>query len=67
MPFGRRHLASLVLPALGLPLLAAACSSPDPVLYTIPMKPGPVLAAGPRVLDTTGTPGRISPVASCET
>jgi len=45
MPLSRRRLASLVLPAF-----AAACSSPEPVLYAIQMKPGPVLPAGPRVV-----------------
>jgi hypothetical protein len=50
MSLNRRHFASLALPALGLPLLAAACSSPEPVLYTIPMKPGPALPGGPRVV-----------------
>ena len=50
MPISRRRLASLVLPALGVPLLAAGCSSPEPVLYTIPVKPGPVLAGGPRIV-----------------
>ena len=51
MPLNRRRFASLALPALGLPVLAAACaSSPEPVLYTIPMTPGPVLPGGPRVV-----------------
>ncbi len=50
MLISRRRLASFAAPALGLPLLAAACASPDPVLYTIPMKPGPALTAGPRVV-----------------
>ncbi|MFI4999093.1 MAG: membrane integrity-associated transporter subunit PqiC [Reyranellales bacterium] len=51
MPFSRRRLASLVLPSLALPLLGAACStSPEPALYTIPMKPGAVLPAGPKVV-----------------
>src|SRR5262245_32289088 len=46
MPLSRRRLASLALPAF-----AAACAgSPDPVLYTIQMRPGPVLPAGPRVV-----------------
>jgi uncharacterized protein len=46
MSIGRRSLACLVLPAL-----AAACSaSPDPALYTLQMKPGPVLPSGPRVI-----------------
>ena len=43
MTLRRRHLV------LAVPALAAACgSSPDPVLYTIPMKPGPVLGSGPK-------------------
>src|SRR5471032_499830 len=51
MSLSRRRLVSLALPALGLPsLLAAACASPEPVLYTIPMKPGPVLPGGPRIV-----------------
>ena len=33
-----------------LPLLAAACSSPDPVYYTVATRPGPVLPAGPKVI-----------------
>ena len=46
MSLGRRRLASLALP-----VLAAACSaSLDPVLYTLQMKPGPVLPSGPRVV-----------------
>src|SRR3954468_6814566 len=32
---------------LALPLVAAACSSPDPALYTIAGKRGPVLPNGP--------------------
>jgi uncharacterized lipoprotein YmbA len=51
MPISRRRLASISVPALGLPFLTGACSSPDPVLYTIPMKPGPTLSAGPRVIE----------------
>jgi uncharacterized protein len=45
MSFGRRQFVRLALPAL-----AASCSSPDPVLYSIPMKPGPVLNGGPKVV-----------------
>jgi uncharacterized lipoprotein YmbA len=46
MPLSRRRLISLALPAF-----ATACSaSPDPVLYTIQMKPGAVLPAGPKVV-----------------
>jgi uncharacterized lipoprotein YmbA len=50
MSISRRHLPSFFVPALGLSLLAAACTSPEPVLYTIPMKPGPVQASGPRIV-----------------
>jgi uncharacterized protein len=59
MRIGRRRLASLIPPALGLSLLAAACSSPEPVLYTIAIRPGPVLQAGPPVvqLRDIGLPG----------
>ncbi len=43
MKLSRRQLAVL------LPAAVAGCgSSPDPVLYTIPMKPGQVLNGGPR-------------------
>jgi uncharacterized lipoprotein YmbA len=43
MTLRRRHLV------LALPALAAACGgSKDPVLYTIPMKPGPTLGSGPK-------------------
>jgi uncharacterized protein len=55
MPLSRRRLACLALPAF-----AAGCSgSPDPALYTIQMKPGPVLPRGPRVvqLRDIGLPG----------
>jgi uncharacterized lipoprotein YmbA len=54
MPLSRRRLACLALPAL-----AAGCASPDPVLYTIQMKPGAVLTGGPRVvqLRDIGLPG----------
>ena len=41
---GRRRLL------LALPLLAAACSSPDPVYYTIATRPGPALPGGPKVV-----------------
>jgi uncharacterized protein len=51
MTLSRRRLASLALPSLGLPFLMAACStSPEPALYTIPVKPGPVLTGGPRIV-----------------
>jgi len=46
MPISRRRLA-----CLALPVLAASCAaSPEPALYTIQMKPGPVLPSGPRVV-----------------
>jgi hypothetical protein len=39
------------LVALGLPIALAACgSSPNPVLYTIGVKQGPALPAGPRIV-----------------
>lgn len=46
MPLARRQFVGLALPAF-----AAACSSPDPVLYTLPMRPGPVLNGGPKVVE----------------
>jgi len=55
MPLSRRRLACLALPAL-----AAGCgASPDPALYTLQMKPGPVLPSGPKVvqLRDVGLPG----------
>jgi uncharacterized lipoprotein YmbA len=54
MSISRRRLACLALPAL-----AGACSSPEPVLYTIQMRQGPVLPRGPRVvqLRDIGLPG----------
>jgi uncharacterized lipoprotein YmbA len=45
MSIGRRRLACLVLPAL-----AASCSSPDPVLYTLQVKPGPEFPKSPPVV-----------------
>ncbi len=46
MPLGRRSLV-----AFALPLAAAACSSsPEPVLYALQMKPGPVLPRGPKIV-----------------
>jgi uncharacterized protein len=50
MSINRRRMVSLALPALAMPLLASACSSPEPVLYTIPVKPGPVLTGGPKIV-----------------
>ena len=40
---------------LALPFAAAACSSPDPVLYTIAVKSGPTLDRGPAVVKITTT------------
>jgi uncharacterized lipoprotein YmbA len=48
MLLGRRHFA-LGLP-VGLPLLGAACSSPDPRYYTIVPRTGPTLPGGPKVV-----------------
>ena len=46
MPLGRRSLVTFALP-----LVAAACSSsPEPVLYALQMKPGPVLPRGPKIV-----------------
>ncbi|MBV8393292.1 MAG: membrane integrity-associated transporter subunit PqiC [Alphaproteobacteria bacterium] len=47
MPLSRRLV--LALPPL-VPLVVGACSSPEPVLYTLPMKPGPVLNGGPKIV-----------------
>jgi uncharacterized lipoprotein YmbA len=45
------HLSRRRLAGLALPILAIGCSSsPEPALYTIPMKPGPVLTSGPRIV-----------------
>ena len=45
MSIGRRSFTCLVLPAL-----ASACSSSDPVLYTLPVKPGPQFPKSPAVV-----------------
>ena len=45
MTLGRRRFAGLALP-----LLAAACSSPDPVYYTVATRPGPTFPAGPKIV-----------------
>ena len=45
MTLGRRRFASLALP-----LLAAACSSPDPVYYTVATRPGPTFPSGPKIV-----------------
>ena len=56
---GRRRLGVLALPALGLPVLAACGSSPEPSLYTLAVRSGPSLPKGPRVvqLRDIGLPG----------
>jgi hypothetical protein len=45
MPLGRRRFASLALPFLG-----AACSSPDPVYYTVATRTGPSFPSGPKIV-----------------
>ena len=45
MSLGRRRFASLALP-----LLAAACGSPDPVYYTVATRPGPTFPSGPKIV-----------------
>src|SRR5260370_26683224 len=45
MTLGRRRFASLPLP-----LLAAACSSPDPAFYTVATRPGPTFPSGPKIV-----------------
>jgi len=45
---GGWRLARLV--ALGLTMMLSACSSPEPVLYTIAAVPGPVQTGGPKVV-----------------
>jgi uncharacterized protein len=46
MSLGRRQLV-----CLSLPVLAAACSSPEPVLYTLQVRPGPAIGGGPKVVE----------------
>ena len=45
MTLGRRRFASLALP-----LLAAACASPDPAYYTVVTRPGPTFPSGPKIV-----------------
>ena len=45
MTLGRRRFASLALP-----LLAAACASPDPAYYTVATRPGPTFPSGPKIV-----------------
>lgn len=56
---GRRGFGALVLPLLGAPVLASCGSSPEPVLYTLVVPPGPVLPRGPRIVQVrdVGLPG----------
>jgi uncharacterized lipoprotein YmbA len=46
MILGRRRLSALAVPAL----VGACGTSPDPVLYTIAVRPGPTFPGGPRVV-----------------
>jgi uncharacterized lipoprotein YmbA len=51
MILGRRRLAGLAFPAVALPGLVGACgSSPEPVLYTIAVRPGPTFPSGPKIV-----------------
>jgi uncharacterized lipoprotein YmbA len=49
MLLGRRHLTTLVLP-LAAGMAAAGCSSPDPRYYSIAVRSGPTLPAGPKIV-----------------
>jgi uncharacterized protein len=46
----RMHLNRRRLVALASPIVFAACSSANPVLYTVAVKQGPVLPAGPKIV-----------------
>jgi uncharacterized lipoprotein YmbA len=46
----RMHLNRRRLVALAFPIAFAACSSANPVLYTVAVKQGPVLPAGPKIV-----------------
>jgi len=50
MSLGRRRFASLALPVLAAPALASCGGSPEPTLYTLQMKAGPVLPKGPAIV-----------------
>ena len=50
MSLGRRRLAAYALPAIVLPALGGACSSPEPVLYTIAVRPGSTFPSGPKIV-----------------
>jgi uncharacterized protein len=56
---GRRRFGLLALPVLAAPALQACGSSPEPVLYTLAVRPGPVLPRGPRIVQVRdiGLPG----------
>ncbi len=56
---GRRQFGFLALPVLAAPALQACGSSPEPVLYTLAVRPGPVLTRGPRIVQVrdVGLPG----------
>ena len=45
MSLGRRRFASLAVP-----LLAAACASPDPAYYTVATRPGATFPSGPKIV-----------------
>ena len=46
MMLGRRRLSALAVPAF----VGACGASPDPVLYTVAVRPGPTFPGGPRVI-----------------
>lgn len=55
----RRRFGLLALPVLAAPALQACGSSPEPVLFTLSVRPGPVLTRGPRIVQVrdVGLPG----------
>jgi len=56
---GRRQFGLFALPVLVAPALQACGSSSEPVLYTLAVRPGPVLTRGPRIVQVRdiGLPG----------
>lgn len=56
---GRRQFGLLALPVLAAPVLQACGASPEPVLYTLAVRPGPVVTRGPRIVQVRdiGLPG----------
>ncbi|NQW49627.1 MAG: membrane integrity-associated transporter subunit PqiC [Rhodospirillales bacterium] len=56
---GRRRFGLLMLPVLAAPALQACGSSPEPVLFTLAVRPGTVLTRGPRIVQVrdVGLPG----------